>query len=54
VPEKTSFVHLTIPNPSLTPVDVYARLNPAGGGFILDVRHPIHTHSALPWCQFHA
>ena len=34
--EKIGFARLAIPNPGLTPVDVYARLNPAGGGFILD------------------
>ena len=33
--EKISFARLTIPNPGLTPVEVYGRLNPAGGGFIL-------------------
>ncbi len=31
-----SYIQKSIPNPGLTPVDVYTRLNPAGGGFILD------------------
>ena len=34
--EKISFPRLTIPNPGLTPVEVYGRLNPADGSFILD------------------
>jgi len=42
--EKTSFVRMSIPNPGLSPADVYARLNPAGGGFILDGVSP-DSHS---------
>ena len=32
--EKISYARLTIPNAGLTPVEVYGRLNPAGGGVV--------------------